>query len=172
MKIETGRPMFARKPDSFSCVDAPNPMDFVYEKVSVEDAKKARDGDINDSCQEDWTDKRRPVRETTLLATTVSWLNDLPEVVRPVELAQRYPRIVNDLCRLWKTPAQWDRYMDDLLVVRRETRTRQGFPAQVVSELAALGAHHATLYPAAPAGSGPMARGESLCLSAFRNSRR
>jgi hypothetical protein len=129
------------------------PMDFVYEKVSVEDAKKALDGDLDNSDQNEWTNKRSSPPETTLMAITVSWLNDLPEGVRPVELARCYPRIVNDLCRLWKTPARWERYMESLLVVRREKRMRKGFPEQILTELAALSAHHAALYPAAPAGA-------------------
>lgn len=125
-------------------------MDLVYEKVSVEDAKKALDEDRNNVRQLDWTHKRWRPPETTLLADTVAWLNDLPEGARPVEVARCYPRIVNDLCRLWKTPARWERYMESLLVVRREKRTRRGFPEPILKELAALSAHHAMLYPAAP----------------------
>ena len=127
------------------------PMDFVYEKVSVEDARKALDENLDNSDQNEWTNKRAPP-ETTLLAVTVAWLNDLPEGARPVEVARCYPRIVNDLCRLWKTPARWERYMESLLMVRREKRMRRGFPQQILTELAALSAHHAALYPAAPAG--------------------
>ena len=126
-------------------------MDFVYEKVSVEDARKALDDDLGTD-QHEWTDKRRSPPETTLLAVTVAWLNDLPEGARPVEVARCYPRIVNDLCRLWKTPARWERYMESLLMVRREKRMRRGFPEKILTELAALSAHHAALYPAAPAG--------------------
>jgi hypothetical protein len=129
------------------------PMDFDYEKVSVEDARKALDDDRNNVRQLDWTHKRCSPPETTLLAVTVAWLNELPEGVRPVEVARCYPRIVNDLCRLWKTPARWERYMESLLVVRREKRIRQGFPEQILAELAALSAHHAVLYPAAPEGA-------------------
>jgi len=128
------------------------PMDFVYEKVSVEDARKVLDDDRNNVRQLNWAHKRRSPPETTLLADTVAWLNDLPEGVRPIEVARCYPRIVNELYRLWKTPARWERYMESLLVVRREKRTRQGFPDQILAELSALSAHHAALYPAAPAG--------------------
>lgn len=127
-------------------------MDLVYEKVSVEDAKKALDEDRNNVRQLNWTHRRRSPPETTLLADTVAWLNDLPEEVQPVEAARCYPRIVNDLYRLWKTPARWERYMESLLVVRRENRKRKGFPEQILAELAALSAHHAMLYPAAPSG--------------------
>src|SRR5258706_13825376 len=128
------------------------PIDFVYEKVSVEDCRKALDENLDNSDQDEWTNKRTPP-ETTLLAVTVAWLNDLPEGARPVEVARCYPRIVNDLCRFWKTPVRWERYMESLLVVRREKRIRRGFPEQILAELAALSAHHAALYPAAPEGA-------------------
>ena len=124
---------------------------FDYEKVSLEEARKVLDEDIGDpAAQQSWTDKRQGAHEATLLDATTRWLAHLPDAARPAELAQRYPRIANELCRLWKQPAQWERYMTELLIVRSAGRQRQGFPAQVASELAALAAHHARVYPAAP----------------------
>lgn len=122
---------------------------FDYEKVSVEEAKKVLDEAENGPPTEpDWVNQRRPV-EVALLPATAQWLADLPAAIRPNELPQHYPRIANDLCRLWRQPARWDRYVADLLIVKRGDRPRQGFPAQVASELGALTAHHEMLYPPA-----------------------
>lgn len=122
-----------------------------FEKVSLEEAKKVLDGDDKDAAADkSWSDNRRPQPAVKLLAATARWLLDLPQELRPYALAKLYPRIANDLCRLWRQPALWQQYAADLMIVRRDDRPRQGFPAQVASELAALVAHHTTLYPPLP----------------------
>jgi hypothetical protein len=71
-----------------------------------------------------------------LSAETVAFLSSLDQSVRPYQLAVRFPRIVNNLARLWEQPAKLDRYLDDLLVDTRGNR--QGFPMRILTELVAL----------------------------------
>ena len=100
-------------------------------------------------------DNRRAQPPAKLLAATARWLLELPQGIRPYALAKLYPRIANDLCRLWRQPALWQQYASDLMIVRRDDRPRQGFPARVASELAARIAHHTQLYPPLPVRGGP-----------------
>lgn len=130
--------------------------EFAYENFSVEEAIKLLSGGDAGSGPEDrtWSGDRRRRAPTWLRAATAKWLLDLPEAVRPLQLAKRYPRVANDLCLLWRRPALYERYMANLLIVRRGGRRRHGFPPQLASELAVLIAHHAALYPSAPASGG------------------
>jgi len=64
----------------------------------------------------------------------------------PIHLACRFPRVLNQIARLWNRPARLDDYFDDLLIDRRGGR--QGFPFAVASELSALKHYYQTvIYP-------------------------
>jgi hypothetical protein len=67
-------------------------------------------------------------------------LSSLDETVKPKELASRYPRIVNQIARQWRTPTQMDKYFQDLLMDTRGNR--QGFPLKIVMELSTLREHY------------------------------
>jgi hypothetical protein len=54
----------------------------------------------------------------------------------PIHLACRFPRVLNQIARLWNRPARLDDYFDDLLIDRRGGR--QGFPFAVAER--AIGA--------------------------------
>jgi hypothetical protein len=71
-----------------------------------------------------------------LSAEAVFWLNELPETVRPMKTCARFPRIVNKFVSLWAKPADCSGFFEELLLDRRGDR--QGFPAEVAFELAAL----------------------------------
>jgi len=75
-------------------------------------------------------------QDSRLSADTVTFLTSLDQTVRPYKLAVRFPRIANKLARVWRQPAQRDRYLDELLIDTRGNR--QGFPLPILSELAAL----------------------------------
>jgi hypothetical protein len=77
-----------------------------------------------------------------LSAESVAFLSALSEPVRPYRLAVRFPRIVNDLTKLWRQPIQLDRYLDQLLVDTRGNR--QGFPLKILTELITLKEHYRT----------------------------
>jgi hypothetical protein len=81
----------------------------------------------------------------TLEPATIDWLEALPADVCPAVLAERYPRIANKLCVLWRRVARCEEFLDDLLVDRRGGRT--GFPLEIVQELTALRDYYARLHP-------------------------
>ena len=78
--------------------------------------------------------------ETQLTAEGQALLSSLDEAVRPQELAARYPRIVYQIARQWRTPTLMDRYFQDLLMDTRGSR--QGFPLKIVMELSTLREHY------------------------------
>lgn len=63
-------------------------------------------------------------------------LASIDETTRPRKLAARFPRIVNRLAKVWRSPSQMDRCFEDLLTDTRGTR--QGFPLDVLMELSTL----------------------------------
>jgi hypothetical protein len=73
-------------------------------------------------------------------------LQSLDKLVLPIHLASRFPRVLNEIARLWRRPAHLDRYFDDLLIDKRGGR--QGFPFAVAAELAGLKDYYQTeVYP-------------------------
>jgi hypothetical protein len=48
------------------------------------------------------------------------WMSESPDNVRPLHLAERFPRIANRICALWKHPVRCSHYMAELLIVRRD----------------------------------------------------
>src|SRR5580692_9226527 len=93
-------------------------MDIVYEKVSMEDAKKAINGHIAiESEPQRWTKRRAQSTPERLLPDTLKWMAQLPHYVRPFKLGRQYPRIANEIGRLWKLKARCEDYMKALLLV-------------------------------------------------------
>jgi hypothetical protein len=88
--------------------------------------------------------KARPIDH--LLPTCMTWLSSLPEQVRPVALAKRYPRIANILALDWDRPAACRRYFNELLFDHRRGN-RQGFPLDVHRELETLRDYYDAQYP-------------------------
>lgn len=124
---------------------------FEFEKVSLADARKALDetGPAAYAVKkqpENWEDRRTPAVTETLRDTTAEWLAELPEAVRPRQLALRYARLANRLCDLWKDAAKCERLLDELMTDRRGGR--KGFPLQVASELATLRDYYFRLHHA------------------------
>ena len=77
--------------------------------------------------------------ESRLSAETVAFLSSLDQSVRPYQLAVRFPRIVNNVAKLWQQPGQLDRYLAELLIDTRGNR--QGFPLRILTELVTLKEH-------------------------------
>jgi hypothetical protein len=80
--------------------------------------------------------------DTQLTTEGQALLSSLDEAVRPQELAARYPRIVNQIARQWRTPTVMDRYFQELLMDTRGSR--QGFPLKIVMD----SPHCASITPA------------------------
>jgi hypothetical protein len=86
----------------------------------------------------DWTTRRRPPNATDRALTSVAlaWLVELPRSVRPEQLSQQYPRVVNAMAARWSDPWARGEYLDDLLHDKRGGRA--GFPPEVTAELKRL----------------------------------
>jgi hypothetical protein len=82
-------------------------------------------------------ERRSPRHEDAhVLGHTHNWLNALPQGVRPVHLPVDFPRIANDLARLWPETAALARYFEDKEFSPRHDR--RGFPALIKEELLAM----------------------------------
>jgi hypothetical protein len=75
-----------------------------------------------------------PPKPEVLSEHAKTWLSKLPDDVRPKELPEQFPRIVNRLSSLWRHADELMEYLNDLLVDMRGDR--QGFPMAVAMELA------------------------------------
>jgi hypothetical protein len=85
-----------------------------------------------------FTWERRPPRpeDGHLLAHTQNWLNAMPRGARPVHLQEDFPRIANDISRLWSETAALDHYFADLDFSPRTKRS--GFAPVIKEELLAM----------------------------------
>jgi len=88
--------------------------------------------------------RRRANPANFLLPGGIHWFANLPVGVRPVALAEKYPRIVNLLAQSWSSPSACRARFDDLLLDRRGSR--QGFPGDIRSELVRLREHYLTTF--------------------------
>ncbi len=118
-----------------------DPGSLEFEKVSLTDARKALEetGPAAYAARkkpENWEEKRHETPAEPMSEEAAAWIAQLPEAVRPRQLALRYARLANRLCKLWNEPLKCERFLDDLMTDRRGGR--KGFPLQVASELATL----------------------------------
>ena len=74
-----------------------------------------------------------------VLERTKDWLKALPKGVRPVHLQQDFPRIANDLSRLWADQSALDQYFAEKEFSPRGGR--HGFAPIIKEELLAMHAH-------------------------------
>jgi hypothetical protein len=74
-----------------------------------------------------------------LLAHAQNWLDALPKGVRPVHLQAEFPRIANELSRLWSESPALDHYFEDKEFSPRPDR--KGFPPVIREELLAMHVH-------------------------------
>jgi hypothetical protein len=83
-----------------------------------------------------WERRSPRPEDDHVLGHTANWLNALPRGVRPVHLQHEFPRIANELARLWqKTPAL-DLYFEEKEFSPREDRS--GFSPLIKEELLAM----------------------------------
>jgi hypothetical protein len=75
-------------------------------------------------------------------AAAQALLASLEESLRPKELAEKFPRIVNRMASLWNAPRRMNRYLEQLLT---DARThRKGFTIGILNELTALKDYYQT----------------------------
>jgi hypothetical protein len=120
-----------------------------FEKVSFSDARKALEqtGPAAYAVtrkSENWEEKRTATPDEALSDEANAWIAELPEAVRPRQLATRYARLANRIAELWKDPVKCERFLDDLMTDRRGGR--KGFPLAIASELATLHEHYYRLH--------------------------
>ena len=85
-----------------------------------------------------WQKNRRlPLpSDRALTGRAMDWSTQLPENVRPLVTAERYPRILNALADAWSDSNERTQIFDHLLNDRRTGR--RGFPIDVEREISAL----------------------------------
>lgn len=83
-----------------------------------------------------WERRSPRPEDEHLLGHTQNWLNALPKGIRPVHLPEEFPRIANDLSRLWPETAALDVYFADKEFSAREDR--RGFSPLIKEELLAM----------------------------------
>jgi hypothetical protein len=71
-----------------------------------------------------------------LSAAGQALLASIEESVQPKKVAALFPRIVNRMAKLWRTPREMDRYFEELLTDTRGHR--QGFPLSILMDLSTL----------------------------------
>jgi hypothetical protein len=93
--------------------------------------------------------KRRSAPEEDnleLSAEAQALLASIEESARPKELAAAFPRIVDRMASLWKTPPQMNRYLERLLTDTRGV-VRKGFSLGILMELTTLKDYYRTKFP-------------------------
>jgi len=106
-------------------------------------------GKASAPAQVDFSKRRHPPAKDDLELSGAgrALLASIEESARPRQLAALFPRIVNQLARLWKMPREMDRYFEELLTDTRGSR--KGFTLPILMELGTLkDYYHAKLYPA------------------------
>lgn len=83
-----------------------------------------------------WERRSPRPEDDHLLGRTSNWLTALPKGVRPVHLPADFPRIANDLSRLWVETAALDLYFEEKEFSPRDDR--RGFPPLIKEELLAM----------------------------------
>ena len=116
-----------------------------FEKVSISDARRELDREKKPVEVRNRVVDRAVQPNAVLTDDASLWIASLPAHVRPLALAQKFPRIANSIAVLWRRVARCEEYLDTLVVDLRGDRT--GFPLDVATELNALRSYYAELHP-------------------------
>ena len=88
-----------------------------------------------------------PEKDSLELSTEAqALLASIEESARPKELAAAFPRIVDRMASLWRTPRQMNRYFEQLLTDTRGV-VRKGFTLGILMELTTLKDYYQTKFP-------------------------
>ena len=93
--------------------------------------------------------KRRsaPEKESPeLSAEAQALLASIEESARPKELAAGFPRIIERMASLWRTPGPMNRYFEQLLTDSRGV-VRKGFTLGILMELTTLKDYYQSKFP-------------------------
>ena len=117
-----------------------------FEKLTVEEVQNSTWQDLPPpkSLDRNWTSHRFPQNQVKPdIKLLMPWVQQLPPEVRPRHLVSQYARIAHKLAELWKHPQACEKYLNGLMIDERGDR--EGFPAEVALELAALQAYFTTV---------------------------
>jgi hypothetical protein len=121
-----------------------------FEKVSVAEARRALDS-VHRSAELPPKDHAPPEPDFELLmGATVRWIATLPEGLRPLALALKFPWVANSIADVWEHAIRCEEYLAALAADPHGERSK--FPHDVVMELARLRNYHAELHPPDPEG--------------------
>jgi hypothetical protein len=104
------------------------------------------DGGMRHNAEPQYLRRSHPLNQ--VLPATVRWVGGLPPAIRPLALLRGFPRIANQLARVWQDARSVAKSMDALLLDRRGGR--RGFPVEVQSDLLVLRDFVEGRYPASP----------------------
>lgn len=93
---------------------------------------------------------RAPEKPSPPTPAVIKWWAGLAPQDRPLHLAKRYPRVLNNIVAQWHDPARCEQVLSGL-IVDTERYDRQGFPFEIVMELLALRTLRQQAEAAAPA---------------------
>jgi hypothetical protein len=122
-----------------------------FELTDIGEARAAHDlpppGLVEASrLQPDYYQKRRRAPLATdraLTGCSLDWLMQLPPMLRPDAMCERFPRIVNSISESWHDTEKALDVFEHLLSSRRTGR--RGFPTDVLREIEMLCEHRVTL---------------------------
>lgn len=75
-------------------------------------------------------------KPVALAEAAANWVQHLPQHIRPLQTAARFPHVANALAASWQEPESCRACFDRLLLDHRGSR--RGFPRPIAAELAAL----------------------------------
>jgi hypothetical protein len=85
-----------------------------------------------------WEDRRHAASPEGVVPTAdaLLWFAKLPEPIRPKQLMQQFPRVLNRIAAHWPQRPECLSVLEDLLIDRRGTRS--GFAPPIAEEIARL----------------------------------
>ena len=81
-----------------------------------------------------------PATPEALTPAASAWIRTLPMRLKPLQLCNAYPRVVNRIAGAWNDPALTDGVFNELLLDQRGSR--KGFPPGIAAEILRLHAYH------------------------------
>ena len=152
---ENARAMYNRQPPRTS----PPPGSIEFELTDIDDARAALDelpAGVNEYGRMQsgfWEARRRPRMATdrALTGCSLQFLMQLPPMLQPRGLSERFPRILNWISASWAETEKALELFEHLLDDRRTGR--RGFPADIQREIEMLCEHRMTLASTPPAAS-------------------
>ncbi|MES2101199.1 MAG: hypothetical protein V4569_15330 [Pseudomonadota bacterium] len=127
----------------------PQDAGFEFELTDFASAREALDEAAIDIARQnarptnpaEWARRRRPASpaDRALTGETIAWMLDLPEPIRPEQLAARMPRLANQIADAWNDRLRCTSALHALTVDDRGGR--RGLPSDILAEVQILHRH-------------------------------